>query len=66
MNKASVPTAGTVTATVTREPVLSRTTILALPEATPDIVRLLPISETVAILVLLEVAVYGPVPPPTA
>ena len=65
MNKASVPAAGTVTATVTTAPLLSRTTILALPVATPDIVRLLPASETVATLALLEVAVYGPVPPST-
>ena len=65
VNKATVAVVGTVTATVTEAPAPSRTTMLALPADTPVTVRLPPTKATVATLVLLLVAVYGLVPPPT-
>ena len=65
VKKAVVGGVGTVTATATVAPALSRTTMLALPADTPVIFRLLPDKVAVATLVLLLVAVYGAVPPPT-
>ena len=56
VNRATVAVVGTVTATVTDAPALSRTTIFAAPADTPATVRLLPTRETVATLVLLLVA----------
>ena len=65
LNKFTVAAVGTVTATVTVAPALSRTTMLALPADMALTVKLLPDKVTVATLVLLLVAVYGAVPPPT-
>ena len=65
VKKAVVGGVGTVTVTVNVAPALSRTTMLALPADTPVTVRLLPDKVAVATPVLLLVAVYGALPPPT-
>jgi hypothetical protein len=65
VNKACIDADNTVKGTVTVAPALSLTKILALPIETPMTARLLSAIFAVATLVLLLVAVYGPVPPPT-
>ena len=57
VNKATVAAVGTVTATVTDAPALSRTTTFALPADMPLTVRLLPAKVTVVTPRLLLVAV---------
>ena len=53
----------TVTETVAESPQLSLTVTVVVPRDTPVTESVLPLTETVATDVLLEMALYGPVPP---